>query len=62
MKILLDNCVDRRLARFLSNHDVIHTSRVGLSAVYKDVRLKSVFPGVHFSTLPREKGSPQAQA
>jgi len=41
MKILLDNCVDRRLARFLSNHDVIHTSRVGLSAVSNGLLLKS---------------------
>jgi len=31
VKILLDNCVDRRLAKSLAGHEVRHTSRVGLS-------------------------------
>jgi len=41
LRILLDNCVDRRLARLLTGHEVSHTSRVGLSAVSNGLLLKS---------------------
>lgn len=33
MKILLDNCVHRKVAALLPGHEVLHASRVGMAAL-----------------------------
>lgn len=39
MRILLDHCVDRRIAPFLSGHEVVATRRMGWSELQNGVLL-----------------------
>ncbi len=50
MKILLDECVNRRIARLLTGHDVAMTSRMGWSGV-KNGQLLARAVGAEFEVF-----------
>ncbi|MBS1701549.1 MAG: hypothetical protein JST12_07805 [Armatimonadetes bacterium] len=40
MRVLLDNCVDRRFAKLLTNHEVIHAREMGWAELSNGILIK----------------------